>query len=79
MTENGGVGNSIDLFNSVKGDANCDGKATVADSVAILQSIANADKYALSAQGKFNGDISGDYDGLTAADARTIQEWDANR
>ena len=70
---------SIDLFNAVKGDANCDGKATVADSVAILQSIANADKYALSAQGKFNGDISGDYDGITAADARTIQEWDANK
>lgn len=70
-------GGSIDVFNAVKGDANCDGRATVADSVAILQSIANADKYALSLQGRFNGDINGDYDGITAADARALQEWDA--
>lgn len=70
---------SIDIFNFVPGDANCDEKATVADSVAILQSIANNDKYALSAQGKFNGDISGDYDGITSADARILQEWDANK
>ena len=77
--ENVEFGSSIDLYNAVKGDANCDGKATVADSVAILQSIANNDKYALSAQGKFNGDITGDYDGITAADARSLQEWDAKR
>ena len=72
-------GGSIDVFNAVKGDANCDGKVTLADSVAILQSIANKDKYALSEQGRFNGDISGAYDGITAADARVIQEWDANK
>ena len=70
---------SIDLFNAVKGDANCDGKATIADSVAILQSLANNDKYPLSTQGSFNGDVSGDYDGITVADARTLQEWDANK
>lgn len=68
----------IDVFGAVKGDSNCDGKATIADSVAILQSIANKDKYALSAQGKFNGDVDG-VEGVTANDARVLQEWDANK
>lgn len=71
-------GSSIDLFNSVKGDANCDGKATVADSVAILQHIANRDKYGLNAQGLINADVDGEA-GVTANDARVLQEWDANR
>lgn len=67
---------SIDMANSVKGDANLDGRTTVADSVAILQSIGNRDKYQLSAQGIFNADIVGDYDGITAADALAIQRLD---
>ncbi|MDO4863291.1 MAG: hypothetical protein Q4A05_03885 [Ruminococcus sp.] len=68
---------SIDVYNAVWGDANCDKKATVADSVAILQSIANHDKYALSSQGAFNADT--DFNGITANDARVLQEWDANK
>ena len=67
----------IDVFNAVKGDANCDGMTTVADAVAILQSIGNNDKYPLSRQGSFNGDMVGDYDGITAADALAIQQLDA--
>lgn len=74
-----GGGDGIDVCNGLKGDANCDGKVTIADPVAILQNIANKDKYGLSAQGKFNGDVTGGYDGLTAADARNLQEWDANK
>lgn len=70
---------SIDIFNAVKGDANLDGSTTIADSVAILQSIGNKDKYPLSAQGEFNGDISGNYDGITAADALAVQQLDSQR
>ena len=70
---------TIDVFNAVKGDANCDGKSTIADAVAILQSIGNKDKYALSAQGEFNGDIIGNYDGITANDALEIQKIDSQQ
>ena len=61
---------------SLKGDANVDGKVSVADAVAILQSIANQDKYALKPQGKVNGDVDGSA-GITANDALTIQKLDA--
>lgn len=69
-------GGCIDVYNAVKGDANLDGRVTVADAVAILQSIGNNDKYPLSRQGSFNGDMVGDYDGITAADALAIQQLD---
>ncbi|MBR6070001.1 MAG: cellulase family glycosylhydrolase [Ruminococcus sp.] len=58
------------------GDANCDGRVTIADAVAILQSIANQDKYALSAQAKKNADVDGEA-GVTANDALVIQKYDA--
>ncbi|MBP5363637.1 MAG: glycoside hydrolase family 9 protein [Ruminococcus sp.] len=58
------------------GDANVDGKVTVADATAILQSIANSDKYALKAQGKINADVV-DGDGVTSKDALAIQMMDA--
>nr|AEV58462.1 scaffoldin C [Ruminococcus flavefaciens] len=62
---------------SLRGDANLDNKVSVADAVAILQSIANKDKYALKPQGAVNGDVEGDNDGITGADALRIQKWDA--
>lgn len=49
------------------GDANCDGNVTLADSTAILQSIANPDKYGLSAMGFINADVTGG--GVTVDDA----------
>ena len=61
---------------SLRGDANVDGKVTVADAVAILQSIANRDKYELKPQGKINGDVDGEA-GITGADALKIQKYDA--
>lgn len=67
-----------DVDVNVHGDANCDGKTTVADSVAILQHIANRDKYGLSSQGLINADVDGEA-GVTANDARALQEWDANK
>lgn len=58
------------------GDANCDGKMTIADATAILQHIANRDKFGLSQQGLLNGDIDGTA-GITANDALVIQKVDA--
>nr|AEV58521.1 scaffoldin C [Ruminococcus flavefaciens] len=62
---------------SLRGDANLDNKVSVADAVAILQSIATKDKYALKPQGAVNGDVEGNNDGITGADALRIQKWDA--
>nr|AEV58540.1 scaffoldin C [Ruminococcus flavefaciens] len=62
---------------SLRGDANLDNKVSVADAVAVLQSIANKDKYALKPQGAVNGDVEGNNDGITGADALRIQKWDA--
>ena len=59
----------IDYLN---GDANRDKTTTIADAAAIMQAIANPDKYALSAQGEFNADSKGD--GLTVDDAVAIQK-----
>lgn len=64
----------------VKGDANCDTSADMADVVLVMQSLANPDKYGengtaevhLTAQGKENADMNGD--GLTVGDAQSIQE-----
>ena len=59
------------------GDANLDKKVTVADATAILQSIANADKYTLKPDGKLNADVIDNGDGPTAKDALAIQMMDA--
>ena len=69
-------GSDTTLTVTLKGDANVDGKVTIADAVAILQSIANQDKYALKPQGKVNGDVDG-ASGITANDALMIQKLDA--
>jgi len=60
----------------IQGDANCDGKITVADAVAVLQYIANAEKYPMTEQAKFNADIDGE-EGITGGDAKAIQMIDA--
>ena len=61
----------------VYGDANLDGKVTVADAVAILQYIGSKDKYPLSAQALDNADVFNRGDGITAKDALSIQKLDA--
>ena len=58
------------------GDANLDKKVSAADAVAILQSIANKDKYELKPQGKINGDVDGE-SGITGSDALVILKKDA--
>lgn len=60
----------------VVGDANCDGKLTIADATAILQHLGNEDKYSLSDEGKINGDVDG-IPGITSNDALSIQKFDA--
>ena len=59
------------------GDANNDTKVSVADAVAILQYIANGDKYMLTDAGKKNADCCDPGDGITAKDALAIQKLDA--
>lgn len=59
------------------GDANCDGQVSIADSTAILQSLGNPDKYALSEQGANNADVYNRGDGITTSDALSIQKLDA--
>ncbi len=58
----------------LRGDANCDGKVTLADATAILQSLANPDKYGLSEQGTANSDIDGEA-GVSASDALVIKKY----
>lgn len=58
------------------GDANCDHKINVTDAVAVLQYIANAEKYPMSEQARFNADIDGE-EGITGSDATAIQRIDA--
>lgn len=58
------------------GDANCDGRVTIADATTILQALGNADEYALSEQGAANADVNGE-SGISADDAVVIQKIDA--
>ncbi len=69
----------IELFNYIDGDANCDGKYTIADSTAILQHLGNEDKYGLSLQGEFNADIYNVGDGVTPMDALEVQKVMASK
>ena len=55
----------------LKGDANCDNGMDMADVVYVMQTLANPDKYKLSAYGKDNADLNGD--GVTVGDAQKIQ------
>ena len=59
--------------NLLLGDANCDGKVSLDDATAIIQSIGNADKYGLSEQGRDNADCCDRGDGVTGMDSRAIQ------
>lgn len=66
-----------DLDVTLLGDANCDGKVSIADSTTILQAIGNSDKYALTPQGRANADCYDPGSGITGLDAIAIQRLDA--
>lgn len=55
------------------GDADGDGEVNINDTVFIMQSIANPDKYTLTEQGKANADVVDNGGGITNADALAIQ------
>ena len=57
---------------TLAGDANEDGKVSLADAVLIMQSLANPDDFQLTPQGMANADSDGD--GVTVMDALKIQE-----
>ena len=65
------------------GDTNCDGTVELADAILIMQALATPNKYGidgdnevhLTAQGRINGDVTGNANGLTADDALTIQKF----
>ncbi|SEL26550.1 hypothetical protein SAMN02910353_02238 [Ruminococcus sp. YRD2003] len=59
------------------GDANADGKLSLADSVAILQFIANKDKYSMPRSAQKSADCYNPGDGVTPMDALTIKRVDA--
>lgn len=61
---------------AIYGDANEDSKITVSDAVAILQYIANKEKYPLTEQGMINADCDGE-SGITGSDAIAVQKKDA--
>lgn len=64
--------------NFVLGDANDDGFVNIADATAIIQFIANNDKYRLSEQGYKNADCYNPGDGVTGLDAYAIQLLETN-
>ncbi|MBP5362063.1 MAG: carbohydrate-binding domain-containing protein [Ruminococcus sp.] len=59
------------------GDVNGDASITVADSVAILQYVANKGKYPLSGEALNRADVYNRGDGVTARDALSIMMYDA--
>lgn len=63
---------------TLAGDANCDGKVSIADATAILQAIGNPDKYALSEQGMANADVDGE-SGVTTSDGVAVKKFDAKK
>ena len=60
----------------VYGDANLDGDVSLGDALAVLQFVANEDKFPLSPEALDNADVSDRGDGITAKDALAIQEYD---
>ncbi len=59
------------------GDATCNGVVDLADALLILQNVANANKYPITAQGIANGDVVDNGGGLTGQDALALQMIDA--
>ena len=66
-----------DMQMRIYGDANNDSAVSIADAAAILQYIANPDKYGLSEKGMMQADVVGNGNGITVDDAIAIQKLDA--
>lgn len=57
------------------GDANVDGTVNLADAILIMQVKANPSKYTITAEGEKNADVNQTGNGLTNADALSIQKY----
>ncbi len=68
---------AIEESQIVYGEVNGDGKVGISDAVAILQYIANRDKYPLNAQALRNADCVDHGDGVTGMDAFALKLVDA--
>ena len=78
-TTNGGASSGVlTLSPTLKGDANLDGKVSISDVTAIMQSLGNPDKYQLQAQGRANADVDPTVTGVSPGDAYRIQQLDAH-
>ncbi len=64
-----------EIMVTMYGDANCDKEVSLADTVTIMQSIANPDKYPMTEQGRVNADVANCGDGITGLDALAIQKY----
>ena len=73
---NGTYETTLETENIKFGDANGDGKVSISDAVAILQYLANSEKYPLSEKEKLNADVDGAA-GVIGKDAVAIQQYDA--
>ena len=70
------IGSSVEMKDTIMGDANADSQLDLNDAVAVLQYVALPEKYPLTAQGQFNADCDGE-EGITGKDALWIQQKDA--
>ncbi|MDE6780985.1 MAG: glycoside hydrolase family 9 protein [Ruminococcus sp.] len=61
------------------GDANVDGKVTLADAVLIMQALSNPDEYKLKPQGALNADVVDNGEGISPSDALAIQFLDLGK
>lgn len=61
---------------SMLGDVNLDGRITLGDALAILQFIANEEKYPLTEEQQANADVFNGKDGITGNDAVVVQMID---
>lgn len=68
---------AAETFPKSIGDVNKDGSVTVSDAVAILQYVANRDKYALDSESLNRADVYKRGDGVTPRDALSIMMYDA--
>ena len=71
------ISSSAETFPKSIGDVNGDIKVTASDAVAILQYVANSDKYPLDGEAQNRADVFNRGDGVTARDALSIMKYDA--
>ena len=66
---------TLPVASGIAGDANDDGGVDMADVVIIMQSLANPNKYQLTAAARINADVNNRGNGITTSDALSIQRY----